>query len=1162
MTRAGKASAAEAGGKPADAVRADEPPFAFSFRTDSVELTCAAGERLAGAYRDACGLGAPECSPSDSGAQRGACALTVTLDGDLGAGKTHFSQGVARGLGVAEAVTSPTFALVEEHLSGVTPLFHFDLYRLEREAQLEDIGFTEYLERPGLSVIEWADRFPKALPAELISIRMHTLPNDVRSIDVVAVGALARSVAQGWSQEMADSVGEAADAEANAVAETGREASVDEATSKETTAEAFGGAAAAEPTCGAGSGGLAEDASDLPHMEVVVHEGAIAALAHGVPSSNDQDASIPSDSGRSPGRRTDCATMRLSGHAPDVVLAFDTAHETVAVAAGLLDPETQTVLPLATVEVAARRASNTILTTCLSRVMGAVGVSRECIACVVAGRGPGSFTGVRICIATAKGVALGLGVPLFGVSTLDAQAWDFQSRGGRGALVVLGDAMRKEVYPARFVVTDEGVERLNADCVIKAVDAAAWVGQAPVTLTGDALAKYGEELVTQLPAATLAPEGLRSVSGEGLLAAFQALWRAGINPWDVRQGNPQAALPVYTRLSDAEEHERLRNAKGTGAEVGGQQATGAKADNRQAAGAKAANARTCPAAAPVKNLRAGVMDVNVEGALRYEPLDAAWVDAVADLEARAMGSDAWNAAQIADELPRADRTWWAVFRVEDPMRQHVGAPGDGAQLVGYAGGWVVDGQLQILKVAVEQACRRHGVAQELLSLLAHDARDLGAREATLEVRTSNVGARAFYERLGLVNVGVRPRYYSDREDACIYTGPLPLAAHGVAGMALRTNQVASGEGQGGAPAGQPAPGADAHAFDPGAPAPLIAAFETSCDETAAAVVNVDGRILSDVVASQVDFHARFGGVVPEIASRKHIEAIAGVAEEALDQARIAAGNPALGWRDLSAIAVTTAPGLVSALVVGLAFAKGLAWAAQLPLIEVNHLEGHLYANRLARPDVKPPMVVSLVSGGHTMLVHVRDWGDYETLGSTLDDAVGEAFDKVAKALGLSYPGGPLISKLAETGNPKAIAFPRALLHSGDLRFSLSGLKTSVLTYLNKERQAGREVNAHDVAASFQAAVVDVQAAKARDALERTGAHELCLGGGVAANPALRQAFERMCAETGTRLTMPPLSACTDNASMIALVAIDRFKAGKFSSLTCDVAAHAPLDEAY
>ena len=533
--------------------------------------------------------------------------------------------------------------------------------------------------------------------------------------------------------------------------------------------------------------------------------------------------------------------------------------------------------------------------------------------------------------------------------------------------------------------------------------------------------------------------------------------------------------------------------------------------------------------------------------IRYQPLEAAWVPAVAAMEAQVMGTDAWNDDQVLDELPRPDRTWWAAFEVADTRKRTVNV-GE-AKLVGYAGGWINDGQVQLLKVASDPAYRRQGIAQELLAHIALDARDLGAKEMTLEVRASNTGAHAFYERLGLKDIGIRPRYYSDGENACIYEGPLPLSEHDVAGMELRLNAAAAHAGEA---AGECVP----------LEGKLILAIESSCDETAAALIDEAGTIVADVVASQIDFHSRFGGVVPEIASRKHIEAIGGVVIECLAQARERTGKADLSWSDLSAVSVTYAPGLVGALVVGAAFAKGLAWACDVPLIGVNHLEGHLYANKIACPDIEPPMVVSLVSGGHTMLVHVKGWGDYETMGSTLDDAVGEAFDKVAKAMGLGYPGGPLISALAEKGNPKAVRFPRALMHSGDLQFSLSGLKTSVMTYLQKEQQAGRQINQADVAASFQAAVIDVQVAKASTALRQTGAKEFCLGGGVAANPELRHAYEAMCHQLGVRLTMPPLSACTDNAAMIALVALDRYKQGKFFGLDCDVKAHAPLDETY
>ena len=811
------------------------------------------------------------------------------------------------------------------------------------------------------------------------------------------------------------------------------------------------------------------------------------------------------------------------------VLAFDTANEVVAVGVGhvgvqdeggcafVLAPCSQEGI-VATKEVAAHRASNTVLLHEVDALLAESGVSKEEIAAVVCGRGPGSFTGVRICMATAKGMASALEVPLLGVSTLDAVAWNAWASGVRGRVLVAADAMRKEVYPVLFDIDDQGVRRLTADTVVKAADAPSWVSEALQTLganqdqdstldaiLGDALVKYADIFE---PLGALADESLWAVSGCGLLLAE----RAG--------GNPTTLLPVYTRLSDAEENERIRLAK----EDGG------------------------------KNLRTGVQ--LFEGSqdaipLSYRPLDATHAPDVATLESAVMGSDAWKASLVADELPRKDRTWWAAF--------------DGNVLAGYCGGWIVDGQVQILKIATDPAYRRRGIAAELLALVASDARNLGATEMTLEVRASNAGAQTFYERMGLRNIGTRPHYYSDREDAVIMSGPLPEARRDVAGMRLHVDDVAQ----------QPANACEAdsprkadsscEADSSGAANrshPLILAIESSCDETAASVVDGNGVLRSDVVASQIDFHARFGGVVPEIASRKHIEAICGVCDECLDSAARSLGASRLRWRDLDAVAVTYAPGLVGALVVGVAFAKGAAWGADIPLIAVNHLEGHLYANKIATPDIQPPMVVSLVSGGHTMLVHVKDWGEYVTMGSTIDDAVGEAFDKVAKALGLGYPGGPIISKLAAKGNPKAIDFPRALMHSGDLRFSLSGLKTAVTTYIQKEQQAGRELNMPDIAASFQQAVVDVQVKKAMVALDETGAREFCVGGGVSANPGLRAAYEKACKKRGVRLSMPPLSACGDQAAMIALVAHDRYKQGKFEDWSLDVKAHAPLDEAY
>ena len=418
----------------------------------------------------------------------------------------------------------------------------------------------------------------------------------------------------------------------------------------------------------------------------------------------------------------------------------------------------------------------------------------------------------------------------------------------------------------------------------------------------------------------------------------------------------------------------------------------------------------------------------------------------------------------------------------------------------------------------------------------------------------NAPAERLYERLGYVEQGIRPNYYAPGVGARIMAAQLPL------------KDTAPN------PDVEPGPQASSCAWPPVYPertpeqvevlkaaGELILAVESSCDETAMAVIDGAGKIIANVVATQIDFHARFGGVVPEIASRKHTEAVVGVYLETMEQAGEALGLGAmLSPHDLAAVAVTQGPGLVGALVVGMAFAKGLAWAADKPLVCVNHLEGHLFANLFETPDLEPPFVASLLSGGHTMLVHVRDWGDYRILGETLDDAVGEAFDKVAKALGLGYPGGPIISRLAKTGNPKAIDFPRAMLHSHDYRFSLSGLKTAVVTYINAENAAGRAINLPDLAASFEAAVVDVQVAKAVTAVRECHVTDFCAGGGVTANPELREAFKQAFGRRHVRVTLPPLSACTDNAAMIALVARRKFDRGETAPLTADAVPNMEL----
>ena len=808
--------------------------------------------------------------------------------------------------------------------------------------------------------------------------------------------------------------------------------------------------------------------------------------------------------------------VSVSTAARSFVLAFDTANEVIALGLGLLDADRSAVTVVASAEVEARRASNTQLVPRIDRLCAEAGAVRDEIACVAVGRGPGSFTGVRIALATAKGIASALGAALVGVSSLDAVAWGLWDAGLRGTGAVVADAMRREVYPVRFSLTDDGAVRLTADRVVKAAEAAEELaaGGPADFVAGDGLRKYGDLFAGAGP---FAPEDRWAPTGRGLLQAVQAAWRAGqCDPLDARRHDPGLLLPVYTRLSDAEESERQRLAR---------------ADDTLAG--KRGSKHVTMNDTAIANARA-----NGEG-IAYKPLDARHGADVAVLEAAVMGTDAWSEALVLDELGRSDRVWWAAYAADPKMPLTADAP-----LVGYAGGWVVDGDVQILKVGIDPDWRRRGVARMLLARVADDARNLGARTCSLEVRAANAGAQALYGALGLTVAGKRPRYYSDGEDAVIMTGPLPTVTLAAV------------------PNGPCTQGADGVTGACEVARPLILAIESSCDETAAAVIDGAGVLRSDVVASQVDFHARFGGVVPEIASRKHIEAICGVCDEALDAAAASLARPSVRWRDLDAVAVTYAPGLVGALVVGVAFAKGAAWGADIPFIVVNHLEGHLYANKIGLPDFAPPAVVSLVSGGNTLLVSMAGWGDYKVLGATIDDAVGEAFDKVAKALGLGYPGGPVVSKFAAEGDPAAIPFPRAMLYSGDFSFSLSGLKTAVVTYINNERAAGRALNVPDICASFEAAVVDVQVAKARTALRETGAPTFCLGGGVAANPALRQAYEKMCAEEGVRLVMPPLASCGDNAGMIAEVALDRYRAGAFSPLSTDALAQGDLEQPY
>ena len=317
---------------------------------------------------------------------------------------------------------------------------------------------------------------------------------------------------------------------------------------------------------------------------------------------------------------------------------------------------------------------------------------------------------------------------------------------------------------------------------------------------------------------------------------------------------------------------------------------------------------------------------------------------------------------------------------------------------------------------------------------------------------------------------------------------------------------------------------------------LILAIESSCDETAASVVKNGRCVLSNIISSQIAIHTLYGGVVPEIASRKHIEKINQVVEEALKEADVTLD-------DIDAIGVTYGPGLVGALLVGVAEAKAIAYAKKKPLVGVHHIEGHVSANYIEHPDLEPPFLCEIISGGHTHLVIVKDYGSFEILGRTRDDAAGEAFDKVARAIGLGYPGGPKIDKLAKEGNPHAIDFPRAHMEDAPYDFSFSGVKSAVLNHLNKCRMTGEPIVEADIAASFQQAVVDVLVDNAIRAAKDYHMDRLAIAGGVASNGALRAAMEAACEKEGIRFYRPSPIFCTDNAAMIGVAAYYEYRKG-------------------
>ena len=465
------------------------------------------------------------------------------------------------------------------------------------------------------------------------------------------------------------------------------------------------------------------------------------------------------------------------------------------------------------------------------------------------------------------------------------------------------------------------------------------------------------------------------------------------------------------------------------------------------------------------------------------------------LETASFANDAWPEETFKSELA-AKHTYY-ILALEDKL------------VVGYAGLSKLPGsdQADIQTIAVREDKRGLGIGKKLMDTLTLQATELGAKEIFLEVRADNSAAQKLYKLFGFKQIGTRKKYYQpDGVDAFIMKTD----------MRLKTNKE-----------------------------PVVLGIETSCDETGIGIVR-GNQLLANIISSSMDKHAIFGGVVPEIAARAHLEALTPVLDEALEKAN-------LTLDDIDAIAVTNGPGLAGALMVGVGAAKALAVATGKPIYAVNHLVGHVGADILDRGELKTPTIALLVSGGHTSLLLVRDLlNDVELLGETIDDAAGEAFDKVARVLSLSYPGGPEIDRVAKDGNPNAIRFPRGLTLPKDMEkhrydFSFSGLKTAVARHVELAESKGEEFSIADVAASFREAVVDVLIKKAVSACKEFDVPRLLLGGGVVANARLREVAKEQCEANGIELRIPPFALCTDNGAMIAAIGAQLIMAGRAPS---------------
>ena len=527
----------------------------------------------------------------------------------------------------------------------------------------------------------------------------------------------------------------------------------------------------------------------------------------------------------------------------------------------------------------------------------------------------------------------------------------------------------------------------------------------------------------------------------------------------------------------------------------------------------------------------------------FRPATVDDLGALMHLETTTFVTDAWSSDAMRGEL--TSRHGWYVVAVDEA---------DDA-ILGYAGLSCPRGMhaADVQTIAVAESARGRGIGRALLTRLVAEAHARAAREVLLEVRADNPVAQALYSSLGFEPIAVRPHYYQpDDVDAVV----MRVALGGTPPPVAEPRDAAAARSDASIPAGGPGAGteaddacADEDECDATA-GPLVLGIETSCDETGIGIVRGQ-TLLANVISSSMEEHARYGGVVPEVAARAHLEALTPAIDAALAEAGVA-------LRELDAIAVTAGPGLSGALMVGVGAAKALAVALDIPLHGVNHLVGHVGADLLSvdggsgRP-LETPSIALLVSGGHTSLLLVRDLvDDVELLGETIDDAAGEAFDKVARVLGLPYPGGPHIDRVAADGDPKAIRFPRGLSLPKDMErlrydFSFSGLKTAVASWVEKRQDAGEPVPVADIAASFREAVVDVLLTKAVAACVDHGIPRLLLGGGVVANARVRELAAARCASAGIELRIPPLSLCTDNGAMIAALGSRLITSGRAPS---------------